>query len=177
MPLRKADKFKLTQEYNALLSKAEGLTVFDYRGLSVDDFTTLRSQIRENKGQIKVVKNRMLKRALEDKPYKDLQDYISGPCAVIFTTDDPILPAKTLVNFAKDHEAIQIRGGMASQTVLDAGGVEELSKTPSQEELYAKILGGIKAPASNILGGVKGLHQKLHGLMKSYTNKLEEQGE
>ncbi len=83
-------------------------------------------------------------------------------------------PVKKLVEFAKDHEAVKVKAGVVNDMYLDAAKVEELSKIPSQDQLYAKILGGIKAPASNVLGGIKGLHQKLFGLLTAYNQKMEE---
>ncbi|RJP20943.1 MAG: 50S ribosomal protein L10 [Candidatus Omnitrophota bacterium] len=174
MSLKRTDKEKLVEEYNALLEKSSGMLIFDYRGLTVEQVTELRNNIRSAGGTMRVVKNRMMKRIVKDKPYAKIQEVLFGPSAVIFAGDDPVAPAKKLVEFAKTHEPVKIKAGVVNEAYLDAAQVDILSKIPSKEQLYAKILGGIKAPASNILGCLKGMHQKLHGLMKAYADKLEE---
>ncbi len=174
MPMKKADKHALADEYGELVDQSPSLLVFDYRGLTVDEISDLRNKVREAEATMRVVKNRMLKRAIDDKPYRDMQEILIGPSAVIFSGEDPVKPAKALMDFAKDHEDVKVKGGMISESFIDISGVERLSKTPSLEEIHAMILGGIKAPASNILGGIKGLHQKLFGLINAYKDKLEE---
>ncbi|MEW6234112.1 MAG: 50S ribosomal protein L10 [Candidatus Omnitrophota bacterium] len=174
MVMKRSDKISLSEEYFSILENSSGLVVFEYRGLTVKDITELRLKVREAGGKMRVIRNRMLKRAIEDKPYKGMQRILAGPNAVIFAGKDPVAPAKALVEFAKTHEKVEIKGGMVSNVFVDAKGVELLSKTPPLEQLYAKILGGIKAPANSVLGGVKGLHQKLHGLIKAYADKLGE---
>mgnify|MGYP006271234975 CR=1 FL=1 len=177
MPLRRAEKIQLTDDYQKMVEDSQALLVFDYLGLNVEQFTELRRKVRESEGNIKVVKNRMLKRAIADKPYSGpMDEHLVGPSAVLFTTgEDPVKPTKTLVDYIKDHEdLLQIKCGMFNDGYLDSAQVEELAKTPPIEQLHAKILGGIKAPASNLLGLFKGSHQKLHGLFTAYAQKLEE---
>jgi len=174
MVMKRSEKISLSEEYASILEDSSGMVVFEYRGLTVKDITELRLKVRETGGKMRVVRNRMLKRAIEDKPYKGMQQILAGPNAVIFAGNDPVAPAKALVEFAKTREKVVIKGGMVSNVFVDAKGIDLLSKTPPLEQLYAKILGGIKSPASNILGGVKGLHQKLHGLIKAYADKLGE---
>ena len=174
MVLKRNEKVELSQEYAALLDKSVGLMVFEYRGLSVAQVTELRAKIRESKATMRVVKNRMLKRALEGRAYQELGSILQGPNAVIFATEDPIAPARVLMNFAKSSEWVKVKAGMIENMYLKAAQAEQLATLPSLEELHAKILGGIQAPARQILGLVKGLHQKLHGLLKAHADKLEE---
>jgi len=175
MPLTRGQKHNLVDEYRKLVEESSGFYVFDYRGLNVDAINELRNKVRENGSKMFVIKNRMLKRAISDKNYNGMDEQLIGPSAVIFAGEDPVAPAKTLVNFAKDHEAIKIKAGAIGESYMDASQVEALSKIPSQMELYSKILGGIKAPPSNLLGCIKGMHNKIHGLMVSYAKKLEEE--
>lgn len=173
MPMKRSEKQTLEQEYTKFLDQSSGILLFDYRGLTVAEISQLRSKLRKVGGTLRVVRNRMLKRAVGDRPYKQLSTLLKGPNCVVFSSKDPVSPAKELVEFAKTHDKVKIRGGAVSDSFLNAAQVEILSKTPPIEQLYAKILGGVKAPASKILGGVKGLHNKLHGLMKAYCEKLE----
>ncbi len=174
MPLTPSQKKELTQDYLSKIDQAPGFLVFNYQGLTVKEISELRGKIREAEAAMFVVKNRMLKRAIEGKPYSELNDILVGANAVIFAGDDPVSPAKALVDFAKDHDKVEILAGVVDDAYMDAKQVEALSKIPSKDQLYANILGGVKAPASNILGCVKGLGNKLHGLMTAYVEKLEE---
>ncbi len=174
MPIKRSDKETLVQVYTRFLDQSAGLLLFDYRGLTVGEITELRNKVRKAGGTLRVVRNRMLKRVIANKPYTEMNDLLKGPNCVIFTGPDPVSPAKALVEFAKTHEKIQIRGGAVNDSFLTAAQVDQLSKIPPIDQLYAKILGGVKAPASKILGGVKGLHNKLHGLIKAHCEKLEQ---
>lgn len=174
MPLTRSEKVKLSEEYAEIFEKAAGMVVFDYRGLSVEQFSDLRNKVREAGGNIRVVKNRMLKRALTGR-LDDMQPILVGPSAVVFSgEEDPVTPTKALVDFAKDNEIVTIKCGAVGEDFLSPDQVEILARTPSLPELHAKILGGIKAPASNLLGLIKGSHQKIHGLFTAYAQKLEE---
>ncbi len=174
MPLNRTQKKELTDEYKGIIDQSAGFVIFEYRGITVEEVTNLRNKIREAGGVTRVVKNRMLKRAIEDRPYPELNEHLTGPNAIIFSGDDPVAPVKNLMDFVKEHENLKIKAGVVNDTFLDAAQVEQLSKIPPKDQLYAKILGGIKAPASNILGCVKGAHQKLHGLIKALAEKIED---
>ncbi len=175
MPIRREDKVKLSEEYADWVNQSSSLLLFDYRGLTVEEFSDLRGKVREAGGRLRVVRNRMFKRAIEDKPYTPMNDLLLGPSAVIFANqDDPVSPAKALVDFAKEHDVIEIKGGSIYDDYLEASQVDLLAKTPSLPELHSKILGSIQSPASGLLGCIKGSSQKLHGLIKAYADKLEQ---
>jgi len=176
MPLKRNDKIQLVDDYARYINNSSGFYVFQYLGLSVGKVTDLRNQIRKADGKMFVVKNRMLKRAIEGKDYRDeIHDLLVGPNAVLFAGEDPVASAKALVEFAKDNDVIEIKTGVVGDSVMDAKKIESLSKIPSQEVLYAKILGGIKSPPSAVLGCIKGMPNKLHGLMVAYAKKLEDE--
>lgn len=176
MPLRHNDKVKLVDDYARYIDQSSGFYVFQYLGLSVDKVTDLRNQIRKADGKMFVIKNRMLKRAIEGRSYRDdIHDLLVGPNAVVFAGEDPVASAKALVEFAKNNEVIELKTGVVGDSVMDAKKIEELSKIPSQDVLYSKILGGIKSPPSAVLGCIKGMPNKLHGLMVAYAQKLEDE--
>ncbi len=176
MVLTKSQKVDLGNDYSNVLNNTSGLVVFDYSGLSVSDFENLRSKVREKGANMRVVKNRVFRHAIQERPYNKMSESLEGPTCVIFAGDDPVAPAKTLVEFQKEHDFLNIKCGMVNEDYLDSEQAVALSKIPSEQELRAKILGGIKAPASNLLGMFKGMHQKLHGLMTAYADKLEQEG-
>lgn len=173
MVLSKPQKVELGNEYSDVLKNTSGMVVFDYSGLSVAAFEDLRNKLREKGAKTRVVKNRVLKHAIKDRPYSKMGDHLEGPTCVVFAGEDPVTPAKALLDFTKDHDFITIKCGMINDTYLDGAQAIAMAKIPSKEVLYSKILGGIKAPASNLLGMFKGMHQKLHGLITAYAEKLE----
>ncbi|MDX9753808.1 MAG: 50S ribosomal protein L10 [bacterium] len=177
MPLTRQQKVELAVDYQGILEKSSGFIVFDYRGLTVAQISALRGKVRETGAQMHVIKNRMLKRAVESKPYaQKIGPFLTGPSAVIFSgKDDPITPAKALVEFAKTNDKVNIKAGVVGEDFMDAKGVDRLSKIPGKNELYSMILGGINAPARNLLGCFNGLGRKLHGLMTAYAEKLEKE--
>ncbi|MBI1388739.1 MAG: 50S ribosomal protein L10 [bacterium] len=175
MPMKKAEKIQLSENYGEMVEQASSILLFDYRGLTVEQVSDLRGKLRQAGGNMRVVRNRMLKRAIETKAYSEpMSEFLKGPTAVVFSGEDPVGPAKALVEFAKSHEIVKIKCGSVYDAYLAANQVEVLANTPPLEQLHSKILGGIKAPATNLLGLIKGAHNKIHGLIKAYADKLEQ---
>ena len=177
MPLKRQQKVDLALDYKKIVDAASGFILFDYRGLTVAQISDLRRKVRETGAQVQVVKNRLLKRAVEDKAYASkISSNLKGTTAVIFANaTDPIAPAKALVDFAKTNDKVKIKAGVVGKDYMDAKGVEVLSKIPSQKELMSKVLGSIKAPASKMLGCLKGGSNKIHGLITALAEKKEKE--
>lgn len=129
-------------------SKATILT--DYRGLSVAEVTELRKQLREAGVEYKVLKNSMTRRATEQAGYTDLDQHLVGPTAIAFSEDDVIAPAKVLHGFSKDHEALEIKGGLLEGTYLPVDKIKELAELPSYEGLVSMLLSVLQAPMRNM---------------------------
>lgn len=137
-----ADKFE----------RAQSIIVIDYRGLTVDEVSKLRTDCRNAGVEYKVIKNNILKRAADSLNYQDMDDLFKGPTAVAFGFEDAVAPAKILSKFLKDTKKTEIKGGLLEGEVIDAAGVERLAKLPSREELIAKMLGSMNAPITNFVG-------------------------
>lgn len=142
-------KQALVQELNAELSTASTIVVSHYSGLNVAEMTELRCKVRESGAKIRVVKNRLAKLAFEGTDFEGCADLMKGP-AVIAYSQDAVAAAKVAHEFAKDHDKLQIVGGGLNKEVLDKAGVEALAKMPSLDELRAKVIGLLNAPASRI---------------------------
>ena len=177
MPLKRQEKVELALDYKKVVDSAAGFILFDYRGLTVAQFSDLRRKIRETGAQVQVVKNRLLKRAVGEKAYASkIGRDLKGTTAVIFSNEsDPIAPAKVLVDYAKTNEKVKIKSGVVGKDYMDAKGVDVLSKIPGKKELYSKVLGSIKAPASKLLGCLKGGPNKIHGLITALAEKKEKE--
>lgn len=136
--------------------KSSVSTVFvDYRGLTVAEVTDLRKQLREAGVQYKVYKNTMLRRAAEKAGIEGLDEYLAGPTAVAFTTEDVVAPAKVIAGFAKEHEALEIKTGVMEGSVISADQVNTVGSLPSHEGLVSMLLSVLQAPMRNFAYAVK----------------------
>lgn len=136
---------------NGVFASAEVVVVTHYSGLSVQEITELRSQMREGGANFLVTKNSLSKRALEGTKSDSIRDLFNGPTAIAYS-DDPIAAPKAAVSFAKDNEKLIVLGGIMGEQVLDADGIKSLASLPSLDELRAKIVGMISTPATRIAG-------------------------
>ncbi|WP_438469578.1 50S ribosomal protein L10 [Staphylococcus pseudintermedius] len=129
--------------------------VVDYRGLTVAEVTELRKQLREANVQYKVYKNTMLRRAVEKAGIEGLDEFLTGPTAVAFTTEDVVAPAKVIAGFAKEHEALEIKSGIMEGSVITADEVKTVGSLPSHEGLVSMLLSVLQAPMRNFAYAVK----------------------
>ena len=153
-------KQPVVDEIKAMLDGAVGAVVVDYRGLTVEQDTKLRKQLREAGVVYKVCKNTMMKRAFEGTDFAALDEHLEGPSAIAISKDDATAPARILCKFAKNAKALELKAGVVEGTVYDVAGVQELSKIPSREELLSKFLGSIQSPITNFARVIKQIAEK-----------------
>ena len=132
-------------------SSAKSIIFAHNRGLKVSEVTELRRKLRGEKNEFKVVKNRLAKIALKEMGLAGLDDFFKGPVTVTSATADAISPVKILVNFAKDHEKLELAGGYMDGEVLGIDKIKALANLPSREVLYAKLLGCLQNPARQLV--------------------------
>lgn len=130
---------KLAEE----LKDAKLILLADYRGITVEDVTKLRKEVRETNAEYKVIKNNIVKRALDANGESGLDDLLEGPTAVITSKEDYLAPAKAIYNFTKDHDFYKIKGGIIEGKVMTAEEIITLAKLPSRQELLAKLAGSL----------------------------------
>jgi len=133
------------------LKAAKMAIVTEYRGLTVQQMTRLRRQIRDVSGEYQVIKNTLVRRALKDTGFGDLEQLLEGPNGWVFAYDDPVVLSKALIKFADDNDKLAIKGGVFEGRFMDTAGVKVLSQMPSKPELQAKLLALINAPATQLL--------------------------
>jgi large subunit ribosomal protein L10 len=124
--------------------------VTQYRGLSVAQMTRLRREIREASGEYQVIKNTLVRRALQDTGYDTLNRLLDGPNGWVFAYDDPVMLSKTLVKFADDNDKLAIKGGFFEGQFMEPAKVKVLAQMPSKPELQARLLALIQAPATQL---------------------------
>ena len=139
-------------------------------GMSVAQSTELRSKMRDAGASYKVAKNRLAKLALKDTDYAGLEEYLNGPTAIAYSTD-PVAAARTAVDFAKTTDKIEIVGGSMGAQKLDEAGVRALASMPSLDELRAKLVGLVNAPATKVAQVVNAPAAKLARVFGAYGAK------
>lgn len=131
---------------NALAEEIKGanlVLIVDYRGTNVEDDTKLRKDLRECNGTSRVVKNNILKRALDANGESELDDLLEGPNALVFAKDDYLTPLKVAYKFSTKHENYKIKGGFIEGKLMSVDEIITLAKLPSREELLSKLAGSL----------------------------------
>lgn len=154
-------KSKNVDEIREKIQNAQSVVLVDYRGLNVEELTSLRSKYREAGVEYKVYKNTMMRFAFKDSGFEGFNEFLKGPSAVAFGYDDPIKAAKVTAEFAKTNEKLEIKAGIVDGKIIDVESIQNLASLPSREVLIARALGGLNAPIqgfANVLNGtIKGL--------------------
>ncbi|NLL75949.1 MAG: 50S ribosomal protein L10 [Clostridiales bacterium] len=153
-------KQPIVEEISANIKNAQSVVLVDYRGLTVEQDTKLRKQLREAGITYKVYKNTMMNFAFKGTDFEALAPYLEGPSAVAISTDDATSPARVLCNFAKEASKLEIKGGVVEGTAYDAKGIAEIAKVPSRDELLSKLLGSIQSPITNFARVMNQLAEK-----------------
>lgn len=131
------------KELAAKLKEAKVVLLTDYRGITVSDVTKLRADLRETKAEYKVIKNNIIKRALDANGENELDSLLEGPTALVIGNEDYLEPSKVIYNFTKTNEYYKIKGGFIDGKVMTAEEIITLAKLPSRQELIAKLAGAL----------------------------------
>lgn len=153
-------KKPIVEEISELLNGAATAVVVDYRGLTVEQDTNLRKQLREAGVVYKVYKNTMINFAIKDTEFADLAQHLEGPTALAVCKDDATAAARVLYGFAKEAEALEIKGGVVEGTYYDATGMKAIASIPSREVLISKLLGSMQSPIANFARVIKQIAEK-----------------
>lgn len=148
-------KAPIVEEIKGYVADAKAAVLVDYRGLTVEQDTRLRKQLREAGVVYKVYKNTMLHLAFDGTDYAQLDEHLEGPTAIAFGIDDETAPARILNDFAKEAEALQFKGAIVDGTYYDEAGIKVLAKIPSKDVLISKLLGSLQSPITNFARVVK----------------------
>ena len=169
----RAEKSELVADLGGIFKSTNVVVVAHYSGLTVAQMQTLRRQMKQAGAQVKVAKNRLAKIALEGSEVASIAPLMKGPTLIAFS-GDPVAAPKVAVDFAKTHERFVILGGAMGKTSLDQNGVKALAALPSLDELRARIVGLIQAPATKIAQVVNAPAAKLARVVQAYASKSGE---
>jgi len=142
-------KSPIVDEISANIKDAASVVLVDYRGLTVEQDTALRKQLREAGVTYKVYKNTLMNFAFKGTDCEGLAPYLEGPSAIAISTTDATAPARVLAKFAKTADKLEIKAGVVEGTTYDAAGIGAIAKIPSREELLGRLLGSMKSPITN----------------------------
>ncbi len=157
--MTKEEKIKLAKKLGDKIRQAQGAVFTDYRGLNVEQISSLRNELRQVGVEYHVVKNTLMRRAVAgiNEDEKSLEHLFLGPTAVAFSPEEPTTAAKVLKNFAAQNKQLEIKGGLLDKKVLDKLEVLHLASLPGRQELLSLLLAGMQAPVSGFvrtLGGI-----------------------
>ena len=142
-------KKKIVEEITEKFKNSVSTIIVDYRGLNVAEVTELRKQLREAGVEFKVYKNSLTRRAVEKAELTGLNEYLTGPNAIAFSNEDVVAPAKILNEFAKKHEALEIKAGVIEGNISTVEQIKALAGLPSREGLLSMLLSVLQAPIRN----------------------------
>lgn len=153
-------KKPIVDEISELLNGAQSAVVVDYRGLTVEEDTKLRKELREAGVTYKVYKNTMINFAIKGTDFESLAPHLEGPTAIAVSKEDATAPARVLYKFAKEAEALELKAGVVEGVYYDADGIKAVASIPSREELLSKFLGSIQSPITNFARVIKQIAEK-----------------
>lgn len=174
--MARPDKVQAVEEIKDRLSRVQGAVVADYRGLNVAEATELRKRLREAGVEFKVLKNTLTIRAAQEAGVEAIIPLLTGPTAIAFGYDDPVAPAKVLSDFAKDHKALELKGGLLDGNALNVDGVKALADLPSREELLAQVCRGMQAPIAGMVNVLQGNIRNFVYALEAVRKQKEEAG-
>ena len=157
--MNREEKSQLLSELNELFSNSEIVVVSHYKGLTVEEVSQLRDNIRKVGAGFRVTKNRITRLALKGTKFEALSDLFVGPTAIAFA-NDPISACKACVEFAKTNEKLLVIGGAMGTGVLSVADINRLATIPSLDELRAKIIGLLQAPGAQLARVTKAYSEK-----------------
>jgi large subunit ribosomal protein L10 len=166
----KAGKAVVVEDLSRVFSDAGSVVVAHYSGMTVAEMGDLRSRMRAAGASFRVAKNRLAMRALKGTAVETISHLFKGPTGIAFSKD-PIAASKVAVAYAKDNGKLVILGGTVGTTALDAGGVKALAELPSLDQLRAKIVGLLVAPATKLAGLMQAPGAQLARVVAAYSRK------
>ncbi|HCB76273.1 50S ribosomal protein L10 [uncultured Sphingomonas sp.] len=166
----RSQKTEAVAELNRTFNEVAVVVVTRNLGLTVAQSTQLRNKMREAGASYKVSKNRLAKIALEGTEYAGISDLLTGPVALA-TSTDPVAAAKVVSDFAKTNDKLEIVGGAMGKQVLDAEGIKALASLPSLDELRAKLIGLVQAPATKLATITQAPAAQIARVLSAYAEK------
>jgi len=168
----RAQKVEFVSTLNAVFQNTGVVVVTHYQGMSVAQMNDLRVRMRDAGASFKVVKNRLVKLALDGTDAEGIKELFDGPTAIAYS-DDPVAAPKVAATYARENDKLVILGGAMGPTILDQSGVKALAELPSLDDLRARIVGMVQTPATRIAGVLQAPGGQVARVLGAYASKGE----
>jgi large subunit ribosomal protein L10 len=165
-------KVERVAELKERIDRSDALLLTEYRGLTVSEITELRRSLAEGGTKFAVVKNTLMRRAVNDAGVAELEPMLEGPSAVAFVEGDPVAAAKSVVDAAKKFPTLVLKGGFMDGKLLSAADAKALASLESREAMLSKIAGLMKSEMSKAAAMFVGAQSKFLGVLEAYKDKL-----
>lgn len=169
--MNRKEKQVVIEKLKEAFSAAAIAIVAQNSGLNASQTSSLRKKVRGINGTTLVTKNTLAKLGAKGSHYESLSNLLKGPTMLIYTDSDPVSLAKTVVDFSKENQSLELKGGAMSDKVLDINTLKALAELPSLDQLRGKIIGIIQAPATKIAAVVLAPTRNVVGVLKAYSEK------
>jgi large subunit ribosomal protein L10 len=166
-------KVQEVEELTELLRGSQLTILTDYRGLKVSDLQTLRAQLRPHQAGIRVVKNKLAAIAADNVGLGDIRETLKGPTALVTATGDPVAPSKVVSDYARTSRILQIKLGVLEGQVIEASAIEDLANLPPREILLARVVGGVQAPLSGLVGVLSATIRSFAYILQARSEQLQ----
>ena len=153
-------KQPIVAEISEVIKDAQSVVLVDYRGLTVEEDTALRKQLREAGVNYKVYKNTLMNFAFKGTDFESLAPYLNGPSAIAVSTEDATAPARVIAEFAKKAKNLEIKAGVVDGDLYDAKGMQAIADIPSRDVLISRLLGSLQSPITNFARVIKQIAEK-----------------
>lgn len=174
MALRLEDKKAIVAEVNEAAGNALAAVLADYHGLTVEQMTDLRKQARESGVYLRVVRNTLLKRAVEGTEYECIQEVLSGPTILAFSQEDPGSAARLVKDFAKENEKLEVKALSVGGKLLAADQIDVLAKLPTKDQAIAMLMSVMQAPVTKLARTVNEVPGKLVRTLAAVRDQKQE---
>ena len=166
----RAQKRQLVSTLNEEWKGTGVMVIAHYKGMTVAQMTEFRKRMKEAGGSVKVAKNKLAKLALKDTDAAGISDLLKGQTCFAYS-EDPVSAAKVSVKYSRENDKLVILGGTMGKTVMDVNAVKALADLPSLDELRAKLIGLLQAPATKVAGVLQAPAGSLARVISAYANK------
>ena len=174
MPIGLKEKQAIVAEVNETASKALSAVMADYRGVPVDDMTTLRKTAREAGVQVRVIRNTLAKRAFEGTEFECLNDAMLGPNILAFSLEDPGAGARLFKDFAKEIEAFEIKALSVGGKLLPAEQIDALAKLPTRDQAISLLMAVLQAPITKLTRTLNDVPGRLTRVVAAVRDQKQE---
>ena len=174
MPMRIDDKKIAVEELNGVANKAVSAIAADYHGTTVSELTKLRQEARESSVHLKVIRNTLAKRALNDTKFSCFEDLLVGPTMLAFSLEDPTSAAKLVNNFTKVNKNFQVKGISLGDSLLELSKLSVLANMPSRDEALAQLAGILNAPMTKLVSILNQVPSKLVRTLQAVKDQKQQ---